>query len=79
MVVDFQVTTFSLHQFSPLLWYMAMYCESVDVVAYLVDHGADVNIRDEEGVCELHYTTTNSGCFALFFFCVCLSYVVYQA
>lgn len=71
MGVDFQVATFSLHQSSPLLWYMALYCESVDVVAYLVDHGADVNIRDEEGVCELHTLLLTQDVLRCFFVCLC--------
>lgn len=56
----------SLRQFSPLLWYMVMHCESTDVVAYLVDHGADVNIKDVEGVCQFYYTTTYSRLVFLF-------------
>ena len=44
----------SLHQMTPL--HLATYNQDAnvvnDIMRYLVDHGADVNLKDDEGVSE---------------------------
>ena len=45
---------YSLHQRTPLFW--AADEGHVDVVRYLVEQGADINIKDNDGVSEWEYT-----------------------
>jgi len=49
-----QCSYISLHQMTPLHW--ATYNQDAnvvnDIMRYLVDHGADVNLKDDEGVSE---------------------------
>ena len=41
---------YSPHQSTPLFW--AAYEGHVDIVRYLVEQGADINIKDKNGVSE---------------------------
>ena len=44
------VNVISLHQWTPL--HVAAYRDTVDAVAFLVDKGADINIKDKCDVSE---------------------------
>ena len=49
----FQYSFISLHQMTPLHWATWADVNVVnDIMKSLVDHGADVNIKDDEGVSE---------------------------
>ena len=53
---------YSPHQWTPLL--CAAIAGHVDIVRYLVDKGADLNIKDDSGVREQEYSADCKFCIA---------------
>jgi len=37
----------------------ATYCEKVLIVKFLLEHGAEVNLRDKDGLVSLYFVTIN--------------------